>query len=184
MRVMLALGCSAALFAVAACNREDAPANSSAESGTNVSANASANAAAPTPAPADVALFMHDRHERYEHLGDMMKGINRELKGDAPSIDTIRRNASQIAAFSTQVPMLFPHGTGPESGHRTRAKAEIWSDPDTFRQRARAFETEAARFNQAAQSGDLAAVRAAQPGLADACKNCHERFRTREGGHR
>ena len=184
MRVMLALGCTAALIAVAACNRDDAPAANSTETQTNASANATASAAAPGETPADVAGFMHDRHERYEDLGKAMKALGREMKGGSPDMATVRRHAEHITRFSQEAPSLFPRGTGPETGNRTRAKAEIWSDPDTFRQRARAFETEAARFNQAAQSGDLAAVRAAQPGLADACKNCHERFRTREGGHR
>ena len=178
MRVMLALGCTAALIVTAACNREAAPANDSAEAPVNVSTNAVAPAA-----PTDVAAFMHDRHERYEDLGKAMKAIGREMKGGSPSIDTIRRNADHIARFSTEAPALFPHGTGPETGHRTRAKAEIWSDPDTFRQRMTAFQAEAERFNQTAQSGDLAAIRAAQPGLADACKNCHDRFRAPEGDH-
>jgi cytochrome c556 len=178
MRVLLALGCSAALFVVAACNQEAAPPNSSTDS--NVSTEATSNAAT----PADVAGFMHDRHERYEDLGDSMKAINRELKGGSPAIPTIQRHAAAIAEFAPQVPSLFPPGTGPETGNRTRAKAEIWSDGQTFRQRAEAFNAEATRFNQAAQSGDIAAVRAALPGLGDSCKNCHDRFRSPEGGHR
>jgi cytochrome c556 len=177
---MLALGCTAGLFVVAACNRDEAPtANNQAEATGNEAATASANMATPT----DVAAFMHDRHERYEDLGDAMKGLNRELKAGSPSIATVQRHAAHIAQFAPQVPSLFPPGTGPETGRRTRAKAEIWSDPQTFRQRAEAFQREAARFNQAAQSGDLAAVRAAQPGLADSCKDCHDRFRAPESGH-
>ena len=183
MRVMLALGCTAALIAVAACNRDDAPAANSAETETEGSANASANVALPGAPPANVAAFMHDRHERYEDLGKAMKAINRELKASAPSVDTIRRNADQIARFAQQAPSLFPAGTGPETGHRTRAKAEIWSDAETFRQRMTAFQTESGRFNQAAQSGDVAAVRAALPALANSCKNCHDRFRAPEGDH-
>jgi cytochrome c556 len=181
MRVMLALGCTAALFAVAACNRDEAPAsNNQAESTGN---QAAPEAAANLVTPTDVAAFMHDRHERYEDLGKTMKALGRELKAGTPSLPTIQRHAADIARFAMQVPSLFPPGTGPETGRRTRAKAEIWSDPQTFRQRAQAFQREAARFNQAAQSGDLAAVRALQSSLADTCKNCHERFRTREGGH-
>ena len=181
MRVMLALGCAAALIAVAACNREEAPAANDQADANAATANESATANLTTPT--DVAGFMHDRHESYEDIGDAMKGINRELKGGSPSIDTIRRNAAAIAEFAPRVPSLFPPGTGPETGNRTRAKTEIWQDHPTFLQRAEAFRTESARFNQAAQSGDLAAVRAALPGLADSCKNCHDRFRAPEGDH-
>ena len=183
MRVMLALGCTAALIAVAACNRDDAPAGNSAENATTSSANTSTNAAEPGAPPADVAGFMHDRHERYEELGDAMKAISRELKGGSPDMATIRRHADHMARFSQEAPSLFPRGTGPETGNRTRAKAEIWSDGETFRQRMTEFQAAATRFNQAAQSGDLAAVRAAMPGLGDSCKNCHDRFRVPEGDH-
>ncbi len=181
MRVRLSLGCTAALLIVAACNREEAPVagNQAETTGNALAAEAGVNLAT----PADVAAFMHDRHERYEALGDAMKGINRELKGDAPSVPTIQRHAAHIAQFAPRVPSLFPPGTGPETGRRTRAKAEIWSDSETFRQRAQAFDREAARFNQSAQSGDLAAIRAALPDLSGACKNCHDRFRGPEIDH-
>ena len=183
MRVLLTLGCTAALIAVAACNRDEPPAANDSAEAPSGNESASANSVANVAAPADVAAFMHDRHERYEDLGDTMKALNRELKGSSPSIEAIRRHAAEIAQFAPQVPGLFPPGTGPETGRRTRAKAEIWSDGKTFRQRADAFARESARFNQAAQSGDLAAVRAALPGLADSCKNCHDRFRAPESEH-
>jgi cytochrome c556 len=186
MRALLALGCTAALFVVAACNGgADAPVanDRKATAGNAATAEPTVNAVGNAAGPVDVAAFMHDRHERYEDIGDAMKGINRELKGGSPSIARVQRHAAQIAHFAPQVPSLFPPGTGPETGRRTRAKAEIWSDPQTFRQRAEAFRTQATRFNRAAQSGDIAAVRAALPDLAKSCKNCHDRFRGPEIEH-
>ena len=180
MRVMLALGCTAALIAVAACNRDDAPAGNSAETETEGSANASANVAAPGAPPADVAGFMHDRHERYEDLGKAMKAINRELKASAPSVDTIRRNADQIARFAQQAPSLFPAGTGPETGHRTRAKAEIWSDAEGFQRAHASYLEQVQRFQQIAQGGDVNAIRPAAAELGKSCGNCHDRYRARE----
>lgn len=178
MRALLTLGCAAALIAVAACNRgaEEAPA-------TNDQAQPTAtagNAAAPI---GDVAAFMHDRHERYEEIGDAMKSIGRELKSDSPSLEAVRRHAALIARYAPQVVTWFPPGTGPETGRETRAKAEIWQDFDTFRQRAQAFEREAARFSQVAQGNDVEAIRAAQRDLGNACRNCHDRFRAPEDGH-
>jgi cytochrome c556 len=185
MRYGLAVGCAAALLVVAACNQEGVPDETQAvnEEAATVDNAATADAGANLATPADVAAFMHDRHERYEDLGDAMKGINRELKGGSPSVAAIQRHAAHIAQFAPQVPSLFPPGTGPETGRRTRAKAEIWSDPETFRQRALAFDREAARFNQTAQTGDLAAIRTALPDLSGACKNCHDRFRGPEIEH-
>ena len=171
MRVWLTLGCAAALVAVAACNRgEDPPPPADNE--------AAANAA--DADGIDVARIMHDRHERYEQIGDAMKGISSQLKSNSPSLETIRGHSALIARYAPQVIDWFPPGTGPETGRETRAKAVIWQDFDTFRQRARAFATEAAEFDRAAQGGNLQAIRAAQRELGESCRNCHDRFRAPE----
>lgn len=171
MRSLLTLSCTAALVAVAACNQAEEsapPPDTQAEAARNV-ANGSAGAT-------DVAAVMHARHEHYEEMGKAMKGIGNELKAGSPSVETIQRHAALIAGYGPQVLSWFPEGSGPEAG-RTRAKAEIWSDGETFRQRAEAFRAEAAEFQQAAQGGDIAAIRAAQAELGDTCKNCHDKFR-------
>jgi cytochrome c556 len=179
MRIWLSLGAAAALVTVAACNRsgegESRVDENRAEAAEKV-ANGSAGAT-------DVATLMHDRHERYEEIGKAFKGIGRELKADSPSVETIRRHSALINLYAPQIPSWFPTGSGPETGRRTRAKAEIWTDNETFRRRAEAFRVEAARFDQIAASGDVAAIRAAQPRLAEACKNCHDRFRGPEQDH-
>ena len=164
---------AAALIAVAACNRgdESPPPDDQAPAAENV---AEGNAS-----EADIAAVMKARHDHYEEMGDAMKAIGRELKASSPSAATIQGHAAVIARYAPQILTWFPEGSGPEAG-RTRAKAEIWSDPDTFRQRAKAFEAEAARFNQIAQGGDIEAIRQAVPELSSACKNCHDRFRTPE----
>ena len=178
MRFILSLGCAAALVAVAACNRgaEEAPDPGNQEA-------AAAEAAADAASPAEIAALMHDRHENYEAMGKAMKGIGDQLKSEAPSVEVIQRHAALIAGHAPQIPGWFPHGSGPETGRRTRAKAEIWTDADTFRQRAEAFAQEAARFNRTAQAGDIGAIRAGQPELGKACKNCHDRFRGPEDEH-
>jgi len=176
MRLALTLGCTAALIAVAACNRgggEEAPPPANAE-------DAAENVAAGTATPQDIAAVMHARHERYEEMGKAMKGITTELKGRSPSAEAIQRHAALIAGYGSQLPTWFPPGSGPESGRKTRAKAEVWSDPDTFRQRAAAFRSESVRFQQVALTGDVEAMREALPSLGNACKNCHDRFRAPE----
>ena len=175
MRALLTLGCAAALVTVAACNRGDYEAP---PPGNQGEANAAIAAA-----PADVAQLMHDRHERYEEIGDAMKGISSQLKSDSPSLETIRSHSALIARYAPQVVDWFPPGTGPETGRETRAKAEIWQDFDTFRQRASAFATEASEFNRAAQGSDVDAIRAAQRDLSHSCRNCHDRFRGPEIDH-
>ena len=175
MRHWLALGSAAALIAVAACNRgEEAPAPSAEEQ-----AQAAQNVAANAASPQDIAAVMHARHEHYEEMGKAMKGIGDQLKSGNPNLPLIRQHASLIAEYGPQVLTWFPEGSGPEAG-RTRAKAEIWSDGETFRQRAQAFEAEAANFQRVAQTNDVPAIRAAQAALGNTCKNCHDRFRAPE----
>ena len=176
MRCWLNIGCAAALITVAACNRgsEEAPEAQPQQSAPAANVGAGAT---------DIAQLMHDRHERYEEIGDANKAIGNALKSDSPSIDTIRRHADVIAGYAPQVVSWFPAGSGPETGRPTRAKAEIWTDFDTFRQRAEAFATEAARFQSTTRSGDIAAIRAAHRELGQVCKNCHDRFRGPEIEH-
>jgi len=167
--------CAVALIAVAACNSEPASVPQ-----PDASPEAARNVAAGTAGPADIAAVMRARHDHYEEMGDAMKAMNAQLKSSSPSVPEIQRNAALIAGYGPQVLTWFPEGSGPETGRETRAKAEIWSDAATFRERAQAFEREAARFNATAQSGDLAAIRAGVPALGNSCKNCHERFRAPE----
>ena len=176
MRHWLALGAAAALAATAACNAsEEAPPAAEPE--------ATGNAASAGAAPTDVAALMHDRHERYEEIGKALKGITEELKSSNLSLADVRRHADLIARYAPQVVSWFPPGSGPETGRRTRAKAETWQDFDTFRQRAQAFGAEAANFQRVARTTDVEGMRAARAELATACKNCHDRFRGPEIEH-
>lgn len=177
MRVALLFATAAALAATAACNRTEETPAPPAENQAKATGNSAAGA------PVDIAAVMHDRHEHYHEMGKAMKAIGDQLKGDAPSLEIVRQRAAVIAGYAPQIPGWFPAGSGPESGRRTRAKAEIWTDPEAFRQRADSFSAEAARFNRAAQGGDLAAIRAAVPALGKACKDCHDRFRGPEDEH-
>jgi cytochrome c556 len=176
MRHWLASGCAAALIAVAACNSAE-EASSPAPENAEAAESAAANVANGSAGAVDIAAVMHARHEHYEEMGKAMKGIGDQLKSRSPDLSVIRRNAATIAQYGPQVLTWFPEGSGPETGRRTRAKAEIWSDAETFRQRSQAFEAEAANFNRTAQGADIEAIRTAHGELGTSCKNCHDRFR-------
>jgi cytochrome c556 len=175
MRNLVAfIATASALVAVAACNSsepEAPPEDNQAEAAENVAAgNASAG---------DHAAIMKARHDHYEEMGDAMKAIGAQLKSGSPDVSVIQQHAATIARYGPQILTWFPEGSGPEAG-KTRAKAEIWSDAQTFRQRARAFEGEATRFAATAQSGDVAAIREGQKALGKTCSDCHDRFRAPE----
>ena len=174
-----------AIALVAACSEQQGAGQAndlirSAETRTGAAENISATpSGAPLgePVSAEQAkTIMHDRHENYERIGDAMKVITRELKGDSPDLAQVRQNANVIATLAPQVPSWFPPGTGPDAG-KTEAKAEIWQKPEDFTAKARALEQAATAFNAAAQGTDLAAIRAAHADLGKSCKACHDLYR-------
>ena len=180
---------TAAAFAMlTGCNQsgdDEALGNTAAQSNqvlpiTDEAANAAkaTTAALPTePVAKDrAAAFMRERHEKYEAMGDAMKIVSRELKGDSPDLAAVRKNAAVIAAFAPQIPSLFPPGTGPEAG-KTEAKAAIWQKPDDFLAKSTAFTAAARAFTAAAQGTDLAAIRAAHGTMGKTCKACHDLYR-------
>lgn len=171
MRPWLALNSAVVLVAVAACDV-------SGFRWTDAGFGMSQAAARGRTSATGIRALIRDRQARYQEIGNAMRGINRELRTGAPSVAAIRRHAALIARYAPHVFSWFPRGTGPETGLRTRAKAEIWTDNGTFRQRARAFAAEAARFDRTARGGgNIAALRAGMSALAVTCRNCHDRFR-------
>jgi cytochrome c556 len=122
----------------------------------------------------------NERHENFEAIGGAFKTIGDELKKEAPDLAKIRESAARINGFAPQVRDWFPAGSGPQDSVDTDALATIWEQPDEFQKAAARLVDAAATLNTAAQSGDLAAVRGAVPGLGGACKNCHDRFREKD----
>lgn len=140
-------------------------------------ATAAIVATAAIAAPADTIRM---RQANYKQIGAAMKGINEQLRNSTPSIPAIRAASRNILGFAPQVLRWFPRGTGPEAGVRTRARPEIWTDHAGFRRAGAGLLVAARNFDAAARRGDLVAIRAAAPGLAHACSNCHDDYRAPE----
>ena len=176
MRLGLTLVSVAAVVAVAACNQAEEAAPPPPAPQQNASAEGSGNAQVPAE-QLSASEAPHERHERFEQFGRATKAINNELKGSAPSIATIQRHASYLREQAQRLPGWFPQGSGPDTAPRTRAKQEIWSDPQGFARAQQAFIAASERFEAAARSGNVDAVRAALPDLQSSCKGCHDRYR-------
>lgn len=120
------------------------------------------------------------RHANYHQLGGAFKALNDELKKDTPDKAVVSANAQKMAALADQLPTWFPKGSGPESGAKTGAKPNIWTDPAGFAAAARMLQVETAKLQQVAMTGDMAAVRAQVRATGGACKNCHDKYRLSE----
>lgn len=126
------------------------------------------------------ASVIQARQANYKQMAAAVKGINDQLRGGSPDLGAIRPRAALLANHALHVLGWFPHGSGPQAGVRTRARPEIWSDWGGFERAGARLLVAARALNQAAQGGDVAAIRAAMPALTRACSACHDDYRAPE----
>jgi cytochrome c556 len=125
----------------------------------------------------EAVKIMHERHEGMETIGKTNKAIKRELESSWPNVTAVHAGAAQIADLSRKASDWFPAGTGPQVG-KTGAKPEIWQNPQDFASKLHNFQVAAATFNQAAMSGDVNLIKAKVGELGQACKACHDKYRS------
>ena len=120
------------------------------------------------------------RHESFEHIGDSFKATTDQLKAPSPNLGAIRNAAGTINRLAPKVESWFVAGSGPADGIKTDALQTVWTKPVEFKQAAAKFADEASKFNDVAQTGDVAAIGAGLKTFGGACKNCHDRFREKD----
>lgn len=125
-------------------------------------------------APADQ---VRARVEGYRDLGKQFKAINDGLRAPSPQGAALRASVQKIRQSAVQQYNWFPAGSGPRSGVKTAARAEIWAKTGQFRQSQDAFAAQAAVLERAVNGGDVATMRSAARNLGATCKGCHDQFR-------
>ena len=120
------------------------------------------------------------RHDNFKAQGAAFKAVLDELKKGAPDQAVLTSNAAKLKASSTALPSWFPKGSGPESGVKTDAKVEVWTDAAGFAAAANRFQVETSKFQQIVAAGDIGAIKAETRVLGAACKNCHDKYRVPE----
>lgn len=134
------------------------------------------------PAPAEVSstqakAVMHERRHGMEKVGKTMKSLARQIKSGAPDMAAVKNAAATMDGLARKSSTWFPAGTGPDVG-KTGAKADIWQKPQDFAAKMKGFQTAAANFNAAAQSGNAVTATASFGELGKTCKACHDSYRT------
>lgn len=105
-----------------------------------------------------------------EHLG----AIAAILKGKVPHGGHIVIHARALREASLMYDDIFP----PDSDFGlTRAKPEIWRQPEKFKAAVKNFQMAAGNLLAAAESGDMDAIGEAARGLGKGCGGCHKPFR-------
>jgi cytochrome c556 len=117
------------------------------------------------------------RQAGYKHIGDLFKGMKDGIDSGA-EVTPFAPQAKEIADWGRKVPSLFPPGT--ETGHKTKARPEIWSDRPGFEKDAATLAQRADKLSQVAATGDKAAFAAQWKSTAQACGACHKSYRYKE----
>jgi len=120
------------------------------------------------------------RHQNFKQMGGAFKGIVDQVKKDSPDKAVIAANAAKMNVLAGEAPSWFPKGSGAESGVKTDAKPEIWSDPQGFAAAVAKLQAATGKLQQVSVAGDMAAIKAQVQATGGACKNCHETYRVPE----
>ncbi|WP_299875880.1 cytochrome c [uncultured Sulfitobacter sp.] len=102
-------------------------------------------------------------------LGAVAKG---EMDYSAEMVSSAAKNLQALARMDKA--SLWIAGTEQGAVDGSRAKAEIWSDPDGFAATFKQMDDAATALIDAADAG---AVGAGMGALGGACKACHEKYR-------
>ena len=140
----------------------------------------SATASLALAQPGGVADVIKARQAHFKEIGKASKGVFDGVKAGSLTAAQAQAYGKVIADLAPQLPSWFPAGSGPESGVKTGAKAEIWAKPQDFAAKAAEFKLQSAAFYETAKKGDIEAIKAAAPKLGGACKGCHDNYRARE----
>jgi cytochrome c556 len=104
-----------------------------------------------------------------------MRQMGAMVKGQQPmDAAAVTRAANVIATLAPVFAASFPAGT--DHGD-TRARPEIWSQPDKFKQLMDRYVAEANKMVDAGKSGSADTIRTQFGALAKTCEACHDDFR-------
>ena len=127
-------------------------------------------------APADAVKY---RQTVMKTLVGHLGAIGAIAKGEVSNTSHAPSHAAAILAITEMLPDLFPAGTGPDSGVKTRASAAMWQDTDKLQQIIAQSMAEAEKLVEVASAGDPGAIGAQLGSLGkNACGACHTAFRS------
>ena len=117
------------------------------------------------------------RQGHMHEIAGAAKTIGDQLQSATPDLAAIRSAAHTLKGLGQDLPGWFPKGSGPESGAKTRAKPEIWTDAATFANDAADFKNATAKLDEVAVAGDPAALKAQMGAMGLTCGACHQAYR-------
>jgi cytochrome c556 len=130
-------------------------------------------AAAQFQKPQDAIKY---RQSAFTIMGNHFGRIGAMVQGKAPFDAKAAADNAAIVMMMAKLPGAA-FGPGTDKGAPTRAKAEIWTDGAKFGAAYEKLQTEVAKLDAAAKTGNLDNLKTAFGGVGASCKACHDNFR-------
>lgn len=131
----------------------------------------------------DMSEVIEGRKQNFKDMGGAMKNIMDEERKPTPIKILVTQYASQLNDvahdFQRAPDRWFPAGSGPETGLKTRAKPEIWTNKDEFKKDIDAMVAEVDKLSTVVDGGDSNAIKAQLKATGKACGDCHKTFRVK-----
>jgi cytochrome c556 len=119
------------------------------------------------------------RQAGYTMLGWNFGPMAQMVRGKTPWDATeFARRAERVALIAPQLLEGFPQGS--DTGATTEAKAEIWKNMDDFKLKMDDLVKQSRLLADVAKSGDEAKMKEQFKQTAEACKACHEKYRSED----
>lgn len=112
-----------------------------------------------------------------ETMSGHVAGLSLIFSGKVEHQEYLLSHAEALAAGAEQVAKIFPAGSGTDKSH---ALPLVWQEPDKFQKAAETVKLATAKLRDAVRSGDKAAIGGAMKPVFDACKGCHDRYRSED----
>jgi len=110
-------------------------------------------------------------------LSGHVAAISLIFSGKVEHQEYLLSHAEALAASGDQIGKIFP--TGSATG-KSDALPLIWDEPEKFQKAAETAKVATAQLRDAIKGGDKAVIGKAMKPVFDACKGCHDRYRTEE----
>ena len=110
-------------------------------------------------------------------IGGHMGASTQIMRGRVSPDGALAMHADALAALNADLGRLFPEGS--DFGE-TKAKPEIWQDPEGFAKVVAQGRDATAEFAAAVASGDQGRIASAHKAVSDSCKACHQDYRLKD----
>ena len=144
---------------------------------------AAASAAVLLSLPAAAQFAKPEDAIKYRQSGLFMMGqhfgrIGAMVNGKVPYDAKVAQANAEVVAHLASLPWAG-FGPGTDKGAPTKAKPGVWTEHAKFTEYADKLQAEAAKLDAAAKTGSLENLKAAFGPMANACKTCHDAYRSR-----